>query len=362
MAEEEGGGGGGIGGALKGTVTLPGVGPVKKKILFGVGGAAAAFVLWRYWQGAQAGADDGAVPGDSDGDGFADGGVLPSVSGAVRPDNDYGLPDGSGGGSTDSYGFTGTTNSQWTQYAATQLSAASDKWSYGDVLEALGQYLASRPLTSTQQAIVQAAIAAAGPPPVGTHPVVPGGDVPILVAPTGVRVTGTTQTTVTLAWSPVPGAGYYRAYRSGSSTNVGATDGANTTITIGGLKPNTEYSFQVAADTTSGKPGPKSAVVKGRTKGVALAKPGGVKVSSVTKTSAKVSWSKVAGAEYYRIYVDDPTRTGGLVAHGSADGGLTSYTVTGLKPNTAYKVAVAADTTNSNPGPKSGAVSFRTKK
>jgi hypothetical protein len=354
VAEEDGGGRGG--GGLGGTVTLPGLGPVKKKIVIGVGGAAAAFVLWRYWQARQAGEE--VVAGDSDGDGFADGGILPSVSGAVRPDNDYGQSDGSGtgsGGSTDSYGFTGTTNSQWTQYASTQLSAASDKWSYGDVLEALGQYLGNKPLTTAQQQIVQAAIAAAGNPPEGTHPIIPGGNVPITVAPAGLKVTATTTTTVTLAWSPVSGAGYYRVYRSGSSTNVGATDGANTTITIGGLRPNTEYSFQVAADTTSGTPGPKSASVKGRTKTVTLAKPSGVRVSSVSKTTAKVSWSKVSGADYYRIYINGANR-------GSADGGLTSYTVTGLKANTSYKVSVAADTTNQTPGPQSGAVSFRTKK
>jgi hypothetical protein len=354
VAEEE-QGGGGRGGGLGGTMTLPGIGPVKKKVVIGVGGVAAAFVLWRYWQARAAGSD--VVPGDSDGDGFADGGTLPSVSGAVKPDGDYGLPDGTGGGggSQDSFGFTGTTNSQWTQYASNQLSAASDKWSYGDVLDALGAYLAHRPLTTTQQQIVQAAIAAAGNPPEGTHPVVPGGNVPITVAPTGLKVTGATETTVTLAWSPVAGAGYYRVYRSGSSTNVGATDAGNTSIVVGGLKPGTEYSFQVAADTTSGKPGPKSSSVKGKTKAVSLKAPTGVKVSSVSKSTAKISWTRVAGADYYRVYINDANR-------GSADGGLSSYTVTGLKPNTRYKVSVAADTTNHTPGPKSGAVSFTTKK
>jgi hypothetical protein len=344
VAEEEGSGGKG----LSGTIKLPVIGPAKKKVVFAVGGVAGAFVLWRYWQSSQA-ASEG-VTGDSDGDGFADGGTIPSVSGAVSGDNSYGSGGGTTSGSSDSYGFSGTTNSQWTQYASTQLSAASDKWSYGDVLAALGAYLANKPLTSAQQQIVQAAIAAAGNPPEGTHPVIPGGDVPITVAPTGLKVVSTTTTTATLSWNPVAGAGYYRAYRSGASTNVGATDG--TTITVSGLIPNTSYSFQVAADTTSGTPGPKSGAVTGKTKSVTLAKPTGVRVSSVTKSTAVGSCSKVAGATGYNWYING-------IAHGHSDG--PKYTVVSLRANTRYKLSVAADTASQGPGPQSGQVSFKTK-
>lgn len=351
MAEDDDQGGGG-----KGTMHLPKIGAVKKKPVLIIGGAAAAYVLWRYWQASQAGATDSATT-DADGDGYADEGTIPAVTGQ-GPVTGYAPADTST--SSDSYGFTGTTNSQWSQYASDRLSGASDKWSYGDIVAALGAYLANRPLTSVQQEIVQAAKALAGEPPEGTHPIISGGDVPITVAPTGLKVDSTTATSVTLSWNAVAGAGYYRAYRSGASTNVGATDG--TSITVSGLKPATDYTFQVAADTTSGKPGPKSAAVHGKTKAVSLAKPGGVKISSVSKTTAVISWSKVSGAEYYRIYIDDPTRTGGMVNHGSADAGKTSYTITGLKPNTSYKAAVAADTTNQTPGPKSGSISFRTKK
>ena len=340
--------GGGGGGRLGGTVTLPGVGPVKKKMVMGVGAVAGAYVLWRYYQARQASSD--VVPGDSDGDGYADAGTLPSVSGAVKEDNSYGLADGSSS-STDSYGFHGTTNSQWSQYASTQLSGASDKWSYGDVVAALGAYLNNRPLTTAQQQIVEAAIGLAGYPPEGTHPIIPGGNTPITVAPTGLMVTATTSTTVTLAWNAVAGAGYYRAYRSGASTNVGGTDGTSVTVSV--LQPNTEYSFQVAADTTSGSPGPKSAAVKARTKAVTLAKPTGVRVSSVTKTSAVASCTAVKGATGYLWYINN-------VAHGHSDG--PKYTVVSLKPNTSYKLSVKADTATQGPGPVSGPVSFRTKK
>jgi hypothetical protein len=347
VAGTEGGGGGG--GKLGGNVTLPGIGPVKKKVVIAIGTVAGGFVLWRYWQARQEAAAP--VAGDSDGDGFADGGTLPSVSGAVSGDNSYGLPGQDT--TTDSYGFQGTTNSQWTQYATTQLSAASDKWSYGDIASALGAFINNKPLTSTQQDIVQAAIALAGPPPEGTHPIIPGGDTPITVAPTGLKVLSTTSTTVTLQWNKVAGAGYYRVYRSGSSTNVGATDAANNSIVIGGLTPNTSYSFLVAADTTSQIPGPKSTPVTAKTKAVTLAKPTGVKVSSVTKTTAVASCTAVKGATGYLWYINH-------LAHGHSDG--PKYTLQGLRANTSYKLSVKADTQTQGPGPESGQVSFRTKK
>ena len=336
-----------------GTIDIPKVGPVKKRTLYVTAGVAGAFVLWRYWQASRAASADAAAA-DSNGDGYADAGTLPQVAGQGGPIGDGSGGSGSGAGSTsDSYGFNGTTNSQWSQYAITQLSGASDKWSYGTIAAALGQFLANKPLTGVQTEIVQAAIAVAGPPPEGTHPVIPGGSTPILVAPTGLKVLATTTTSVTLGFNPVAGAGYYRAYRSGASTNVGSTDAANHSIVVSGLHPGTSYSFQVAADTTSGLPGPKSASVKATTKAVSLAKPGGLKVSQVTKTTARVACTAVKGAESYRWYI-------GNVAHGSSDG--PSYVLQGLRANTAYKVSVAADTTTGEPGPKSAQVSFRTKK
>lgn len=347
MAEEEREGGSG---RLGGTVTLPGVGPVKKKMVIGVGSAAAAFVLWRYWQARKASATDTQDATAQD-PGMTDGGTLPSVAGAVSPTNSYGLPDGSQG-STDSYGFTGTTNSQWSQYAANQLSAASDKWSYGDIAEALGAFINNRPLTSTQQSIVQAAIALAGPPPEGTHPIIPGGDTAITVAPKNLRKwDAATPTQIGMQWDPVAGAVHYRIFRSGLGEPVG--DSADTKFHAQGLTPNTSYGFQVAAVTASNQVGPKSGTFTSRTAAVSLAKPSGVRVSSVTKTSAVVSCSPVNGATGYLWYING-------VAHGHSDG--PRYTVTSLRPGTAYKLSAAADTSTQGPGPQSGQVTFRTKK
>ena len=237
--------------ALQGEMDLPGVGAVDKKIVIGVGAAVAAFVGWQYLRARQNAAAD--APADP---GFEDGGTLPSVDGAVKPDGDYGLPDGdgsAGGGSVDDYGFRGTTNSQWTQYAASKL-AQDDRWPYSTVVEALGAYLAARPLTTAQRSIVESAIAVAGQPPVGYHVVVPGGDVPLLVAPSGVSARATAYNAVTVTWSSVAGAAKYEVSGSGVATQT--VTGASASFT--GLKEGTAYGFQVRAVAAAGHRGPVS--------------------------------------------------------------------------------------------------------
>ncbi|MGW7281665.1 fibronectin type III domain-containing protein [Streptomyces sp. NPDC054844] len=247
MAEEEKKGGG-----LSGTIDIPGIGPAKKKVVFAVAGAGAAFVLWRYWQ-ARAAADEG-VPGDSDGDGFADGGMLPSVSGAVAPDNGYGRPgDDAGEGPTrDDYGFTGTTNAQWTQYVATQL-VGSETWSYTDILTALGKYLSGKPLAATEVEIVQAAIAIAGYPPVGNHPIIPATGSPSvsLPAPGNLRAANLSHNYVRLDWNAVTGADKYIVRRNGT---VIETSG-DTQMGVKNLSPSTSYTFTVNARGLDGKEG-----------------------------------------------------------------------------------------------------------
>lgn len=242
------------------SISLPVVGPVDKRAVIGVGVAAAAYVGYQYFKSRNAAAAAATDTSTTDSQ-FADGGTIPSVSGAVSPDNSYGSG-GTTAPSTADYGFTGTTNSEWTQYATTQLEQ-SETWSYTDIVSALGNFIASKPLTSLQQQIVQAAIAVAGYPPVGTHTIIPGGDTPVLVAPTGVKVTPTSTTTVSISWNEVPGAAGYYLYRSGSSVEAGA--GLGNHASMGGLQPATTYSFTVAAHSASGKIGPHSSPVSAKT-------------------------------------------------------------------------------------------------
>ncbi|WP_149547391.1 chitinase [Streptomyces marokkonensis] len=85
------------------------------------------------------------------------------------------------------------------------------------------------------------------------EPTIPG-------TPGGLGVSGTTSSSVSLAWNPVSGATGYTVYRDG--TKVTAVTGTSATVT--GLAASTSYSFQVAATNAAGE-SPKSAAVSART-------------------------------------------------------------------------------------------------
>jgi poly(hydroxyalkanoate) depolymerase family esterase len=88
-----------------------------------------------------------------------------------------------------------------------------------------------------------------------------------LPAPTGLKVTGTTDTTAALSWSAVGGAASYAVYRGGAK--VGSTTSPSYTDT--GLTAGTTYTYTVAAADSTGTAGPASAAVTATTTGT----PGG---------------------------------------------------------------------------------------
>ena len=74
--------------------------------------------------------------------------------------------------------------------------------------------------------------------------------------PTGLTVTGTTSTSVSLAWTAVPGATSYSVYVNGGLRAEPTT----TQATIGGLSPSTSYRLTVAARNSAGSSAQSSAV------------------------------------------------------------------------------------------------------
>jgi hypothetical protein len=326
-------------------VEIPKVGKLPKKVIVPLAVGLVAFVGWRFWQARSAGNEDTTI---TDGEFGAVDSSIPGVIGAVSPTNEYGSDTGnSSDGGTDSPGRF-TTNAGWSAYVRSQLQGSYDD---STIVGALGNYLGSQPLSTEQQTIVRAAIAVGGYPPVGTFSIISGGNTPITVAPTGLRVTATTDTTVSLAWSPVPGAAGYRVYRSGAATNVGSSVAPD--IRIDGLQPGTTYSFRVRAMTASAQGGPESGAVSATTKTVSLGRPSTPTVSSIAKTSVRASTTTVSGADGYRWYIDG-------VARGYSES--PSYTINALSPGRKYTVTVAADRARQNPGPVSAGRSFTTKK
>ncbi|MGF1428368.1 extracellular catalytic domain type 1 short-chain-length polyhydroxyalkanoate depolymerase [Kitasatospora sp. LaBMicrA B282] len=95
----------------------------------------------------------------------------------------------------------------------------------------------------------------------GTNP----GPGPGPAAPTGLAVTGTTGSSASLSWNPVPGAVSYDVYRDGTLADSAPVTGTGYTDT--GLAAGTTYGYTVASVDATGTVGDRSAPVDATTAG-----------------------------------------------------------------------------------------------
>jgi chitodextrinase len=176
----------------------------------------------------------------------------------------------------------------------------------------------------------------------------PGGTVTVPPAPTGLTVTGTTSTSVSLSWTGSAGATGYNVYQG--TTRVASVTG--TTATVSGLAASTTYTFAVSATNSAGESA-KSASVSATTgsgTGSPPPAPTGLTVTGVTTSSVSLSWTGSSGATGYNVYRGTTKVT-------SVSG--TSATVGGLAAGTTYSFAVSA-TNAAGESAKSAAVSATT--
>lgn len=94
-----------------------------------------------------------------------------------------------------------------------------------------------------------------------------GGGGGTLAAPTGVAVSGATNTTMNITWGAVSGASGYNVFRNGTKVNASLV--AGTSYTDSGLTAATTYSWSVAGVDSSGTQGAMSSSVSGTTTGSA---------------------------------------------------------------------------------------------
>jgi chitinase len=170
----------------------------------------------------------------------------------------------------------------------------------------------------------------------------PGGPT-VPAAPAGLTVSGTTSSSVSLAWNAVSGATGYTVYRDG--TKITAVTGTSATVT--GLAASTSYSFQVTAVNAAGE-SPKSAAVTGRTAESGGGGGGGaVPRHAVTgywqnfNNGATVQKLSDVPAQYDIIAVAfaDATTTPGAVTFNLDTAGLNGYTVDQFKADIKAKQA-----------------------
>ncbi|MEV0487394.1 glycoside hydrolase family 18 protein [Streptomyces sp. NPDC050508] len=160
--------------------------------------------------------------------------------------------------------------------------------------------------------------------------------------PTGVSVSSTTSSSVSLAWSAVSGATGYNIYRDG--TKITAVTGTSATIT--GLAASTSYSFQVTATNSAGESG-KSSAVTGTTTASGGNGSTGLPKHAVTgywqnfNNGATVQKISAVSSQYDIIAVAfaDATSTPGAVSFTLDSSGLGGYTVDQFKADIAAKHA-----------------------
>jgi chitinase len=160
--------------------------------------------------------------------------------------------------------------------------------------------------------------------------------------PTGVSVSSTTSSSVSLAWSAVSGATGYNVYRNG--TKITAVTGTSATVT--GLAASTSYSFQVTATNSAGESA-KSATVTGTTTATGGNGGGSLPKHAVTgywqnfNNGATVQKLSAVSSQYDIIAVAfaDATSTPGAVSFTLDSAGLGGYTVDQFKADIAAKHA-----------------------
>ncbi|CAM5689529.1 chitinase [Streptomyces aurantiogriseus] len=161
-------------------------------------------------------------------------------------------------------------------------------------------------------------------------------------APSGLTVSGTTSSSVSLTWNPVSNATGYSVHRDG--TKVTAVTGTSATVT--GLAASTSYSFQVTATNAAGE-SVKSAAVTGRTLATGGGGGGSLPRHAVTgywqnfDNGATVQRVSDVSAQYDIIAVAfaDATTTPGAVTFNLDSAGLGGYTVDQFKADIKAKQA-----------------------
>lgn len=161
--------------------------------------------------------------------------------------------------------------------------------------------------------------------------------------PGGLAVSGTTSSSVSLAWNTVSGATGYNVYRNG--TKVTAVSGTSATVT--GLAASTSYSFQVSATNSAGESAKSATVNATTTSGGGTVPKGDLPKHAVTgywqnfNNGAAVQKISDVPSDYDIIAVAfaDATSTPGAVSFSLDSAGLNGYTVDQFKADIKAKQA-----------------------
>lgn len=162
-----------------------------------------------------------------------------------------------------------------------------------------------------------------------------GGTPPACGNPTGLASSAITNTSATVSWTAVSGANNYTVeYKTtaASTWTTAAAAATTTSVNIAGLTAGTTYDWRVRANCTSGSG--NFAQAQYTTTGGACVAPTGLSSSSITSTSATVSWGAVSGVGAYLI--DYKAASSSTWIRAATANTTTSLTIAGLTAGTLY--------------------------
>ena len=171
---------------------------------------------------------------------------------------------------------------------------------------------------------------------------------PAVAAPTAVASSAVGLSGFTLTWSGPANAVAYRVYLDG----VLEADNVNgSTYAVTDLEQGKTYSVEITALDANDAESAKSTALSVTTTSIAV--PADLAQSDLTYDSVKLTWTAASGATSYVVYRGDTKVADNITA--------TTYTMSGLTPETDYEVQVSTKT-SAGESAKSTAVSFTTPK
>ena len=165
----------------------------------------------------------------------------------------------------------------------------------------------------------------------------------IPTAPTGVKATTQSTTSINVSWNAVSNATSYEVHRATSSyygtySNIGTT--TSISYIDNGLTASTTYYYKIKAANSCGTSSLSAAYNYATTKTCAVpSRPTGVDATAQSTTSIGISWNSVSDAISYEVH-RSTSIYGTYYFLGKTTS--TSYTDTGLSPKTTYYYKVKA--------------------
>ncbi len=161
-------------------------------------------------------------------------------------------------------------------------------------------------------------------------------------APTNLKLTSITQTTMTLQWTNAAGATSYNIYSWDGTRSVllGTTTPNTPAFKAANLTPGTVYYFYVQSINNTNSA--TSDWVSGTTTSFGIGAPTNVKAQVISSSTIGLSWKDVTGETGYRIYEWDGNASTTPTVVTTVAANTTGYQVTGLVPGKAYWFYVQA--------------------